>query len=166
MRLLLLWSLCLLLSASAPSFAQAVNPTDVISSGTSYHIFAQPGEPTVEVFVLGSGHSGIYVVGASTTLLDLLALTGAGSNVIDDSEYVRGATVRLMREQGNTRTLVYERDFDQFLAEPDTYPSLQNGDIFTVEIKQRRRLGVRLVLEYASSLSSITLLVLRLASVF
>ncbi len=167
MRLTFRWLVCLLLfSAGSPAFAQLTDPNAVVASGTSYHIFAQPGEPTVEVFVLGDASSGVYVVGETTNLLQLLALTGAGASVIDDADYVRDATVRLMREQGGTRAVVYERPFESFLAEPASYPQLQNGDIFTVEVEQRRKIGVREYLQYVSSLASITLLVLRLASVF
>ena len=71
---------CLLLLVAADSaFAQTGNPGNVITSGTSYHIFAQPGEPTIEVMVLGDTSTGIYVVGSSTSMLDLLALSGAGA---------------------------------------------------------------------------------------
>lgn len=167
MRLTFRWIICLLLlSVGSLASAQVTDPNAVIASGTSYHIFAQPGEPTVEVFVLGDASSGVYVVGETTNLLELLALTGAGASVVDDADYVRDATVRLMREQGGTRAVIYERPFDSFLAEPASYPQLQSGDIFTVEVKQRRKLGLIDVVQVTSSLASITLLVLRLASVF
>ena len=155
------WSVCLLF-LFVGSAASAQNPDDIIATGTSFHIYAQPGEPTVEVFVLGQTASGVYVVGESTNLLELLALTGAGATVVDDEQYERDATVRLMREQGGTRAVVYEKPFESFLAEPATYPTLQDGDIFAVEVNQRRKIGLRDYLQYASSLASITLLILRI----
>lgn len=160
---LILFVLC----AGPAAEAQRVsNPTDVISSGTSYHIFAQPGEPTVQVLVLGDVSTGIYVVGTSTSLIELLALTGAGSSSGQSAEVSREVTIRLMREQGGGRTIVYEQEFEGFLSEPSSYPTLQDGDIFTVEVEQHRRFGLREALDITARLSSITLLVLRLIDVF
>lgn len=168
MRLFVFGLLCLLpLAAGTPAMAQNLsNPMDVTASGTAYRIFAQPGEPTVQVLVLGDGATGMYVVGASTSLVELLALTGTGATATGSADVVRDVTVRLMREQGGRRAVVYEQEFEGFLSEPGTYPTLQDGDIFTVEIQQRRRVGLREVLEVSSRLASITLLVLRLADAF
>lgn len=167
MRLTFSGLVCLLaLSVASPVHAQVLgNPTDVISSGTSYHVFAQPGEPTLEVLVLGDAATGIYVVGTNTTLIELLALTGSGSSSGQSADVRREVTIRLMREQGGSRRVVYEQEFSSFLAEPGSYPALQDGDLFTVEVKQHRRTGLREVLEITSRLSSITLLVLRLVDV-
>lgn len=168
MRRLLLGLACLLFLATGhPLQAQNLsNPTDVTASGTAYRIFAQPGEPTVQVLVLGDGATGMYVVGADTDLVELLALTGTGATGSGSADVVRDVTVRLMREQGGQRAIVYEQEFEGFLSNPASYPRLQDGDIFTVEVEQRRRLGLREVLEVSSRLASITLLVLRLADAF
>lgn len=119
----------------------------------------------MQVLVLGERATGMYVVGSGTSLLELLALTGAGVGE-GSSDVVRKITVRLMREQGGRRTVVYEQEFATFLSEPDAYPTLQDGDIFTLEIEQHRRVGLREVLEVTSRLASITLLALRLIDVF
>lgn len=168
MRLSLCSVLLLLALCAGPAAeAQRVsNPTDVIASGTSYHIFAQPGEPTLEVLVLGDAATGIYVVGTSTSLIELLALTGSGSSSGQSADVSREVTIRLLREQGGSRTIIYEKEFEGFLSEPASYPTLQDGDLFTVEVKQNRRVGLREVLEVSSRLASITLLVLRLADAF
>ena len=164
MRLSPYWLVCVLFLATTNwvSAQNVRNPDDVIASGTAYHIFAEPGEPTVRVLVLSPTASGVYVVGETTNMLDLLALTGSSGSIEESAEYVRTATVRLMREQGGTRSVIYERPFEDFLAEPASYPTLQDGDIFTLDVQQRRKVGVREVLTYTSQLASITLLVLRL----
>jgi hypothetical protein len=160
--------LCLLaFSTAVPAQAQVLtNPTDVTASGTAYRIFAQPGEPTVQVLVLGQGATGMYVVGAETSLVELLALTGTGVNPDGGTDVIQEITVRLMREQGGQRVVVYEQEFDSFLSEPASYPTLQDGDIFTVEVKQRRRFNLREALDVTARLASITLLALRLADLF
>lgn len=159
--------LLLLLCASPVAEAQRVsNPSDVVASGTSYHIFAQPGEPTIEVLVLGDAATGFYVIGANTALDELLALTGTSASPGESADVSRDVTVRLMREEGGRRAIVYEQEFEDFLSEPASYPTLQDGDVFTVEVQQHRRVGLIDVLNVTARLSSITLLVLRLIDVF
>ena len=159
--------LCILALVPASALAQVLgNPLDVTSSGTSYRVFAQPGEPTVEILVLGEGATGMYVVGSDTDLVELLALTGTGASTSSSSDIIRRVTIRLLREQGGQRAVVYEREFENFLSEPGSYPQLQDGDVFTVEVEQRRRTGLREVVEITSRLASITLLVLRLVDWF
>lgn len=151
----------------AVSHAQVLgNPMDVTTSGTSYRVFAQPGEPTVQILVLGESATGMYVVGSDTDLVELLALTGTGATMGSTADVVRRVTVRLMREQGGQRMVVYEQEFDDFLSEPASYPRLQDGDIFTVEVEQRRRATFREVLDWTSRLASIALLALRLSDEF
>lgn len=153
------WALILL--AAAPALAQR-NPTDVISQGTSYHVFAQPGEATIEVLVLGDASSGIYVVGSGTDLSKFLALIGgAGSErTTDDTEVKK--MIRLLREEGGQRVVVYEAQLEELLREPSAYPQLQDGDVFTVETEVSRRFSLRDTLSIVSSLGTLTLLVIRI----
>lgn len=135
-----------------------------ITQGTSYHIFATPGEATVEVLVLGGTGQGIYIVGAGTTLDQLLALTG-GANMGSSSPDTRTkVTVRLYRQEGNQRTLVYENSMERMVAEPGLYPSLQNGDVFAIEIISRRRLRLRDAFFVFQAAVSVGLLIDRLVT--
>ena len=105
----------------------------MLSQGTSYHVFAKPGEATVQVLVLGSvGAAGVYEVGVGTELDQLLALTG-GTPMARTETSKTSVTVRLFREGGGRRDLVYEVSLERMLAEPDLYPPLQDGDVFTIE---------------------------------
>jgi hypothetical protein len=153
--------LLLFLLASSSAVAQR-NPTNVISQGTSYHVFAQPGEATIEVLVLGDAAAGIYVVGASTNLSKFLAIIGgAGSERTSPDTEVK-KTVRLLREEGGQRAVVYEARLEELIRNPSGYPQLQGGDLFTIETEVRRKFNLRETLSIVSSLSSLTLLVLRL----
>lgn len=158
---------CLAISATPDAHAQFLgNPQDVIAAGTSYRIFARPGESLVRVQVLGDVGSGIYVVGSETTLSELLAL-GGGAPVGDRSaEVAQQVTVRLLREEGGQRRVIYEAEMQEVLARPDLYPTLQNGDLVTVQSQFRRRYNIRETLQIVSSLASMTLLALRLADAF
>ena len=146
----------------APAAAQAPRPTDVVAQGTSYFIFAAPGEATIELLVLGNAKSGVYVVGETTTFTELLALAG-GVSAADRNENVRiERTVRLLREQGAERVVVYEADADEALRQTGAHPALMNGDMVTVETEVHNRFNLRDTLSIVTSLASVTLLVLRL----
>jgi hypothetical protein len=151
----------MLLLASNPAVAQR-NPTDVISQGTSYHVFAQPGEATIEILVLGDASAGVYVVGEGVSLSKFLALIGgAGSEGTNPDTEVK-KTIRLLREEGGQRVVVYEARLEELVRDPSAYPDLRDDDVFTVETEIRRKFNLRETLSIVSSVSSLTLLVLRL----
>ncbi|MEP0548313.1 MAG: hypothetical protein ABJF88_15355 [Rhodothermales bacterium] len=146
----------------APAAAQTPRPTDVIAQGTSYFIFAAPGEATIELLVLGNTKSGVYVVGETTTFTELLALSG-GTGASDQNQSVRvERTVRLLREEGGERVVVYEADADEALRQTGAHPTLMNGDMVTVETEVHSRFNLRDTLSIVTSLASVTLLILRL----
>lgn len=159
------WSACvigtLILLFTVPALAQR-NPTDVISQGTAYRVFAQPGESTIEVLVLGDVGSGVYVIGEGINLSRFLALIGGAGGQRTSTDVVVKTTIRLLREEGGQRNVVYEARLEELLRDPAAYPSLTDGDIFTVENEARRRFSLRETLSIVSSLTSITLLILRL----
>ena len=140
----------------------AQRPSEMIVQGTSFHVFAAPGESTIELLVLGDTQSGMYVVGETTTFLELLALVGGtGSEPRNESVRIE-RTVRLLREQGGQSVAVYEADADALLTQPGEHPVLQDGDILTVDTEVHNRFNLRDTLSIVSSLASVTLLILRL----
>jgi hypothetical protein len=161
--LLILGSALAILLSISPAAAQSPRATDVISQGTSYFIFAAPGEATIELLVLGNARSGVYVVGETTSFTELLALAG-GTGAADRNTSVRiERTVRLLREQGGGRVVVYEAEEDEALIQTSVHPTLMDGDMVTVETEVHNRFNLRDTLSIVSSLASLTLLVLRLA---
>jgi hypothetical protein len=151
----------LVLSSAVPALAQR-NPTDVISQGTSYHVFAQPGEATMEILVLGDAASGVYVVGEGVNLSKFLALVGGAGGERTSPDVEVNKTIRLLREEGGRRAVVYEAPLEELLRNPADYPSLRGGDVFTVETEVRQRFRLRETLSIVSSLASLTLLTIRL----
>ncbi len=146
--------------------AQEFNRFDNMrAEGTSYHIFAKQGEATIQILVLGKmGSSGIYEVGVGIELDQLLALTGGTIPAASTGSETR-VTVRLFREGTGRRDLVYEAPLERMLAEPGLYPPLQDGDVLTVETFtiERDRFGWRDALSIVTSLTSIVLLIDRIA---
>jgi len=155
------------LSATPDAHAQFVaNPAEVVAGGTSYRTFYRPGEDLIRVQVLGDIGSGIYVIGANTTLVELLSLAGGTPLGDRGAEVEQNVTIRVLREDGGQRTIIYEADSDQLLSRPDQYPTLTNGDLVTVQTQLRRRYNLRETLQIVSSVASLALLALRLSDVF
>ena len=108
--------------------------------------------------------AGVYVVGETTTLTKLLALAG-GTGTGDGNERSRvETTVRMLREQGGERVVVYEAEADATLREPRAHPALMDGDMVVVETEVHSRFNLRDTLGIVSSLATLTLLVLRVTS--
>lgn len=158
-------ALCALALASAVPASAQRNPTDVISQGTSYYVFAEPGEATMEILVLGDAAAGVYVVGENVNLSKFLALIGGagGEGVSADTEITK--SVRLLREEGGQRVVVYDANLDEMLRNLSAYPALRNGDVFTIETEVRRRFNLRDTLQIVSTLGTLTLLTLRIIDV-
>lgn len=152
---LLLFAGLLLTVQSRTSLAQTFEQsTDIQADGTSYHVFARSGEPTIQVFVFGTvGATGIFQIGIDTDLGQLLAMTGGvstGPKVAGERHQV---TIRLLRRQGGERTAVYEEPLERMLRNPGAHPDLQDGDVLEVNTEIRTRKNW---LETVSTLASFT----------
>lgn len=162
---------CLLAAAVAVSEGRAQEfgrVGDIETRGTSYYVFARPGDATVQVLVMGLG-GGIYEISNGTRLDELLALVGGASdtNIGQRTErQVRTTTVRLYRMQGPQRVLIYEAPLQEMLLEPGTYPTLQDEDLFIVETLDETRFDWRDGLRIVTSAASVLLLIERIVRRF
>jgi hypothetical protein len=164
----ILWLSAALLAPLAAS-AQVIAPTEVISVGTSYFIYAEPGAPTVQVAIVGEGtRPGIYVVEDGTTLSELLALAGGTARSSETERQIIRAIVRVLREQGGRRAVVYQADAEELYLEPAAHPDLQDGDLIDVDVEYEEidepftlREGLEIASRVASLVSVILLLYLR-----
>lgn len=157
-----------LIMGPAADGARAQNLTGgVQSEGTSYHLYARPGQNTVQVLVLGSGiQAGLYEVGEGTDIAQLVGLSGYRPGVRrarDD----RTVTIQLYRDNTNgQRGLVYDSSLSDLVAEQSAYPTLQTGDIVRVEVVDRERFSWRDGLQIFTAGAAIALTIERLARVF
>jgi len=153
------------LGAAAPALGQS--PTGGLrTDGTSYHVFARPGQNTVQVLVLGDVSSpGVYEVGEGTDLARLLALSG-GPGGRQRSGTRQETTIRLYRPQENRRELLYEANLERMVAEPGPYPALQRGDVLQVKTVERERFSWRDGLRIFTALGTLAIAVERLSRTF
>lgn len=141
---------------------------DIEARGTAYHVYARPGDATVQVLVMGIG-GGIYEVTDGTRLDELLALVGGtgGTELGGEMPTIRRrTTVRLYRGTGGRRSLIYEAPLEEMLLQTDQHPRLQDGDLFLVETITRNRFGFREGVQLVGGLASLALLVERLGRRF
>ncbi len=137
---------------------------DVQASGVSYHTYARPGEATVQILVLGDVPSGIYEIAAETRLDEFLALMGGAGDT--SPGVTRKVSVRLLRDGGAGREVLYKAPMDDVLLYPDRHPDLLDGDILDIEVKQRERFGWRDGLQILTSATSLIILIDRLARIW
>ena len=125
------------------------------SVGAAHYVFAKKGQATNKLLVLGNvGSPGVYQVGVDIDLDELLALSG-GMEVTEEAKI----TVRLYREGSGRRNLIYEAQIDRVLAEPGLYPPLRDGDVLTVESKERNRVTLQTWLSILTGVSTVALLI-------
>lgn len=132
----------------------------------SYLYFAEPGEGTVEVKVMGTVRSpGLYRLGVGTNLGQLLALSGGPVLGVRQEERDRETTVRLFRQrEGGTQELIFERGFEEGIAsESATYPELKDGDIMTIEVVEDRQFQWRDALSIISAAGTVAFAISRFA---
>jgi hypothetical protein len=149
-------------SATAQAFGGA---TGQEAQGVSYHRFARPGEATVRVWVVSDTRSGLYEIGESVSLGELLVLSGTGPGIITVRER-RNTTVRVYRGDRSTRGMIYEASFEEMLQNPGAYPSLRTEDAVVVETRVRQRFQWRDALTIVSAASTTILLIDRINRTF
>ncbi len=130
--------------------------------GASYRKFVLPGEASIKVLVLGNaGASGIYELGRQVDMGELLALSSVELGAVTPRER-REVSLRLYRETGTERTVVYEAKLEDFLAYPGQYPQLQDKDVMVVETVIKQRFGWRDALSIVTGIAAVALAVDRL----
>lgn len=142
-----------LLIGGGTAFGQDLGGSEGLrSEGTSYHVFARPGQNTIQVFLLGDvGQSGVFMIGENIDLAQLVALAGGPVGTGRSR-----TTIRLYRPEDGKRTLLYEADAEEFI-EQSSYPSLRTGDVIQVESIERRGFGWRDALTLITTAASLTL---------
>ena len=152
--------------AVPPAQAQSVGRVEqTTSDAQAYYRYVQVGAPTVLVQVLGAVQApGMYELSQGTDLGQLLALSGGPTMGPRFKSNPRSVTVRLFRpEAGNERPL-FEADLEQALTRSSAYPELQDGDVMTIEVIDRQRIGWRDLIALANTAAIFILAIDRLGN--
>ena len=158
-------SLCIVTPSMGQTFGRV---GDIEAIGTAYHVYARPGDATVQILVMGI-NGGIYEVTDGTRLDELLALVGGATGPeigLQSATISRQTTVRLYRGSEGDRSLIYEAPLEQVLLAPHQHPRLLDGDLFLIETVTRNRFSWRDALSIIGGLASVALLVERISRRF
>src|SRR5690606_26528978 len=133
-----------------------------------YIRLARPGETTKKVVVVTDvGGGGVYLVGETNSLDELLVMTGAVTTTPDVPDQRQEVTISLFRRAGGQRTLIYEAPLEQVLDNPEGHPTLQDDDVLKVDVTvHRKRFSWQQTFTIVNTLGTLTILVLRLASIW
>lgn len=127
------------------------------TTGTSYRVFTQPNQATIQVLVMGNvGSTGVYEIAEGTDLAQLIALTGA-QLAFDGREAT--STVRLYRGREGARAVIYEASLRETVERSSGYPPLVEGDVLELAVRERKPFGWREGLQVLTSISTIVILV-------
>jgi len=129
---------------------------------------ARPGESTKKVVVVTDvGGGGVYLVGETISLDPLLVMTGAVATAPDVPDQRQEVTISLYRRAGGQRTLIYEAPLEQVLDNPEEHPTLQDDDVVKVDVTvHRKRFSWQQTFTIINTLGTLTILVLRIASIW
>jgi hypothetical protein len=144
----------------AATNAQEVGRMDnITATGVPYYVYAESGEPTIQVYVVGGGAGGVYEIGVGTRFDTFLALAAIGTGAASPGSR-QNVTVRLYRtsEVGERQMLLEGRAEELVQADPNTYPRLQDGDFVNVEVRSSQRFGWRDGLSILTSITSLVVL--------
>lgn len=143
------------------AFAQSFGAGGVENEGMAFNRFVRPGEATIQLWVISDTRSGLYEVGESVSLGELVVLTGTGPGMTTARER-RRTDVKVYRGQGSTRDLVYDATLEEMVQEPGRYPALQSGDVVMMETHTSQRFQWRDALTIVSAVSTSILLIDRI----
>lgn len=127
------------------------------------NVYVEPGRPAMEVYVLGDvGRPGKWRVTRGISLFDVLAVAvPAGAGALGGEAEV---TIELYRVRGNMRELVFEDDLASLISSADATMPLQAGDVLRVQAVVNRKIPLREILQITTSIASLVLLIVSLAS--
>lgn len=127
--------------------------------------FARPGEPTMVIYLWGNiSQGGLWRVERNVDLIELLSAAQVpGVGTISPGVRQR-IHVNIYRTVDGDRRRIYREEISQLLEEGAEYPSLSSRDIVEIEIRTRQRIGLGTISTVIGTLSSITLLTLRILS--
>ena len=145
----------------------AVLPVSAQGTGLAAmeNLYARPGHPTMVIYVLGDvATAGRWRVERGVQLLDLLAVAGPSVVMTEESETVEDVRVKVFREADQGRRLTFNESIESLLTSANASLLLEEGDVVVVDVIERRQSTAISLLAIASSVASLVLTVVVLAT--
>lgn len=155
--------LLLVLAVLLPVAAHAQSLSDFERSRYSpaaYYNYAEPGDVTIMVNVWGTVRNpGLYEIPRETKLSTLLSVAGGPIVSQRENRTDRTIEIRLFRDSGNTRSVVFENTMSNEVFASEENPVLLEGDVLTVETVVNRRFGWRDAMPIVSAIASVGVMI-------
>lgn len=156
-------AIVLILALAAPS----VMAQDTTTGEELVREYRRPGFPTMTLFVMGGVQQpGVWKFEREADFYEIISvLSATGLSATSQVSTKQEVIIRVYRENGASRTQVYQQDFSDILQGLQTPPKLQDQDILVVETVTRptRRITVRAISSIIAATSSAVLLYLRIS---
>jgi hypothetical protein len=126
--------------------------------------YAPPGEATHTVYVWGGvDKPGIWRIEPDTDLVELFSVIYPSGYGQESPEARTNVRMRIHRSTNGDPRVVAEMNLDALLGmTPQERPSLQDGDVIEVRTVEKRKFSLNTVGTVVGTLSSVTLLIIRL----
>ena len=146
--------------------AHGADAQPVAGQGVAVYRFAEPGQPVIAVDLWGSiRQTGRYFIPPEMGLLDLITLAGGPAAQPETDQVIRETTVELSRADSTSRTIVFTSQLEALTSGEAQPPPLRSGDVVTVRTTLERRFEWTDALSVVAAVASVTLVILRIASI-
>jgi protein involved in polysaccharide export with SLBB domain len=132
----------------------------------AFYRYAKTDDVTIQVNVWGAvRHPGIYEVPRNAHLNLLFSAAGGPSMSVREQVDEQTITIKLIRENENgQRRVIYEQTMEEDIVVEEGNPTLQDGDVLTVDSYVVRGVNWRDLLGIGTSLASLVITAVSLAT--
>lgn len=154
---------CALMMLPGGAVGQSV-PDSEGRQGNVY-TYARPGQGTHTVYVWGGvDQPGVWRIATDTDLVELFSVVHPGGYGAEGTGTRTEIVFRINRSSGGTMQVAHEMQLQELLEmNPAQRPTLQAEDVIEVRATEKRKFSFATVSTVVGTLSSVTLLVIRLA---
>lgn len=133
-------------------------------SPAAYYNYAEPGDVTILTNVWGTVRNpGLYEIPRGTHLSTLLSVAGGPAAGPRSNREDRTIFVRLFREEGGQRVVVFEDVMENEIFAAAEDPVLEEGDVLTVETLVQQRFSWRDVFPIVAAVGTVAIAIERIA---
>lgn len=129
------------------------------------YTYARPGQATQTVYIWGAvDKPGIWEVAPETDLVELFSVVHPSGFATEGPDTQTDVRLRIHRVRDGETEVVHTMKLEELLDRPPARrPSLQAQDVIEVRLIEERKFGLELIGTVVGTLSSVTLLIIRLA---
>ncbi len=130
MRIILISTLCLILSFEQVALAQVLSGGLLGNrGGAEFYVGKDEGKPLITVNLIGGiGSPGVYHIPIDTTLAQLIAYAGGGTN------NAKLDAISIRRQKTKDQIEILQIDFEKLTTSSGTMPTLSDKDIIDIPV--------------------------------